>query len=237
MMRPSDVRRSHLAAAWILQAFLTVACMPVPAQEKSRGPERFDAEITKLQQKFVADQSPTGGVLFVGSSSIRLWKVQEAFPGLSVRNHGFGGSTLADSVHFFERIVQPVRPEAVVLYAGDNDLAGGKSPEQVTEDFRSLAELMLTRLPECRRVLYLSIKPSIKRWANAEKIRQTNTMIRDECQKHERLTFVDIWPLMLDSAGQPRADLLVDDGLHLNADGYVIWNQALAPLLKDFGRP
>jgi lysophospholipase L1-like esterase len=201
-----------------------------PAQAK-KGPERYEKEIQKLEEKFRSEAVPPGGLLFVGSSSIRLWKLDQSFPDLKAINHGFGGSTLADSIHFFDRIIAPAKPATIVMYAGDNDLAAGMSPEQVSEDFRILAERILKELPECRRIIFIAVKPSIKRWDNRVKIQQANALIQKQCEENPGLEFLDIWPLMLNDQGEPRKDLLVSDGLHMSDEGYRIWADALKPLL------
>lgn len=196
-----------------------------PAQENSS--DRWEKEIAGIEELIHSGKSPKESILFVGSSSIRLWKLDKSFPDLKTANHGFGGSQLADSVRHFERIVTPLRPTVIVLYAGDNDIAAGKSPEKVTQDFREFVRKVEQQLPECRKVLYVSIKPSLKRWTLAETMQETNTSIRKVCESNARLEFVDIWPTMLNSNGEPNADLLVEDGLHLSEAGYSLWSKAV----------
>ncbi len=105
-----------------------------------------------------------GGILFVGSSSIVRWDVAKWFPNMPVLNRGFGGSQIADSVHFAERIIVPYRPRTIVFYAGDNDLASGKTPEQVLADFKAFVSKVRASSPEAK-IIYVGIKPSIKRWS------------------------------------------------------------------------
>ncbi len=193
---------------------------------------KWEKDIAAIEAKIKSGESPQGSILFVGSSSIRLWNLKDSFPAIVTSNHGFGGSQLADSVHFFERIVAPVKPSVIVLYAGDNDIAQKKTPQVVAENFSQFAAKVKEQLPDCRKLIYVAIKPSVKRWALADKITATNQLIRTSCEKDDRLHFLDVWTPMLDTNGQPRADLLVEDGLHMNFEGYQIWNMALEPLLK-----
>ncbi len=193
---------------------------------------KWEKDIAAIEARIQSGESRQGSILFVGSSSIRLWKLNESFPGRATSNHGFGGSQMADSVHFFERIVAPVKPAVIVIYAGDNDIAQKKTPQTVAEDFAQFAAKVKEQVPDCRRVIYVAIKPSVKRWALADTIKATNQLIRTRCENDERLHFLDIWTPMLDANGQPRQELLLEDGLHMNADGYQIWNLALEPLLK-----
>ena len=192
---------------------------------------KWEGDIAAIEAKIRSGESPQGSILFVGSSSIRLWKLKESFPERVTLNHGFGGSQMADSVHFFERIVVPVKPSVIVIYAGDNDIAQKKTPQVVAEDFAQFAAKVKDQLPECRKVIFVAIKPSVKRWALADTIKATNQLVRKNCEKDDRLHFLDVWTPMLDANGQPRKELLLEDGLHMNADGYQIWNDALEAIL------
>jgi lysophospholipase L1-like esterase len=141
-------------------------------------------------------------------------------------NRGFGGSEVADSVRYARRIVIPHAPRVVVLYAGDNDLANGKSPQRVLADFQEFIALVRNALPGTK-IVYIGIKPSIQRWKLIDKIREANRLIHDHVaeQKSDKLAFVDVDKPMLDKDGKPRADLLLDDGLHLNKKGYALWSK------------
>jgi len=162
-----------------------------------------------------------GGVLFVGSSSIRLWSdLQDQFKDLPVViNRGFGGSQLADCVKNLNRLVIRYRPSTVLVYAGDNDLAAGITPEEVLHRFASFVEGVHRELPDTR-IAYISIKPSPLRIGLLPQIRQTNTLIRDYTEGLDRVAFIDVYTPMLDPSGKPRGELFRADLLHLNADGY-----------------
>lgn len=192
---------------------------------------KWEKDITAIEAKIKSGESAPGSIVFVGSSSIRMWKLNDSFPDLKTSNHGFGGSQMADSVHFFERIVAPVKPSIIVVYAGDNDIAQKKSPETVAADFAQFCAKVKEQLPDCRKVVYVSIKPSVKRWALAETIKSANKLIESQCAMDDQLQYLDVWTPMLDASGQPRPELLLKDGLHMTTDGYKIWNDALQPLL------
>lgn len=169
--------------------------------------------------------------MFVGSSSIRMWEtLADDFAGLAVVNRGFGGSTLTDVAYFTPRIVLPARPRLVVLYAGDNDLANGHTPEQVLGDYRAFARQVHAALPETR-IVFVSVKPSPSRWALADAMRRTNALIQAEIARDSRATFVDVFTPMLGADGRPRPELFRDDSLHMTANGYAIWRARLAPLV------
>jgi lysophospholipase L1-like esterase len=192
---------------------------------------RWEKDIAAFEQQDKDNPPPKHAILFVGSSSIRRWDLAKSFPDLDVINRGFGGSQLADSVHFAPRIVLKHEPRLVVLYAGDNDIAAGKSPEQVADDFDGFVQAVHDKLPKTR-ILYLSIKPSIKRWQLVDKMRKANSLIEARCKQDDWLRYIDVATPLLGDDGKPRAELFVEDGLHLNDKGYALWASVLKPQLK-----
>jgi lysophospholipase L1-like esterase len=169
-------------------------------------------------------------VLFLGSSTIRLWNTAKAFPELHTINRGFGGSQIADSLKFAERIVIPCKPRLILLYAGDNDIAAGKSPERVLSDFKALVEKIHAALPETR-IAFISIKPSPSRWKHIEAQRKANSLVEEFIPTDRRLSYIDVVQPMLDDKGEPRAELFQKDMLHLNDEGYKLWNSIVKPRL------
>lgn len=216
----------------ILAALLLTGCQtPPPNSLAGHDSARWEKEILALETRAATNRPPAGCIVFVGSSSIRLWKtLAEDFPGLPVVNQGFGGSQLADSVNYAERLVIPYQPRQVVIYAGGNDINAGKSPEVVYGDFVALATKLRAALPRVK-IAYIAVAPNPARWQQVEKVKQVNSMVSAYCRRH-RLTFVDVFPLMLGPDGQPKPDIFVADRLHMNAKGYAIWREAVAPHLK-----
>ena len=201
----------------------------VRAQEVD--PARFRKAIERFEAADEREAPPRGAVLFVGSSSIRMWKLEESFPDLVTINRGFGGSHISDSIAYSDRIVLGYAPSEIVLYAGDNDIAGGKAPDRVFRDFEHFVELVHAKQPETP-IHFLAIKPSIARWKLVEKMRQANQLIREVCDRSERLEFIDIDTPMIGEDGKPRAELFIEDGLHLSKAGYELWASVLRPKLR-----
>jgi lysophospholipase L1-like esterase len=194
-------------------------------------PTRFEPEIRAFEAADREHPPPLGGVVFVGSSSIKNWTdVAADFPGIPVLNRGFGGSTLADVVYYAGRTVLRYRPRLVVLYAGDNDLAEGRAPERVLDDYRAFVARLRSALPAAR-LVYLSIKPSPSRRAFIARMREANQRIRAEVARDSLQSFVDVFSPMLDAKGQPRAELFLADSLHLTRAGYLLWHAMLAPVV------
>ena len=189
-------------------------------------PTRWEQRIAALEKKAEQNPPPKDCVVFVGSSSIVRWDLKKWFPDLPVINHGFGGSHLGDSVYYAERLVIPYRPATVVVYAGDNDLSGGKSPERVLSDYQKFVAKVQEKLPETK-IIYIAIKPSIRRWALIDKVRKANALIAEAASKDSRLQYLDVDGPMLGEDGQPRKELFVQDGLHLSDEGYALWTKLL----------
>jgi len=195
-------------------------------------PDKWAADIDKFTAADAAQPPAAGGVVFVGSSSIRLWStLAEDFPKVTVINRGFGGSELADSVFYADRIVIPYQPRLVVVYAGENDLNAGKSPETVLADFRAFRAKVHAALPATK-IIYLSCKESPSRARVRAQVRAANQLIAADCATDPRCTFVDVATPLNDAAGGYRPELFREDQLHLNPAGYVIWTRVLAPYLQ-----
>lgn len=195
------------------------------------GMSPWERDISAFEAADKTNPPPRGAILFVGSSSIRLWRTLAAdFPDHPVINRGFGGSQLIDSVTFADRIVLPYQPKMIALYAGDNDIAAQKTPQQVLADFKLFAQKVHHQLPETR-IAFIAIKPSLARWPLLEPIKEANRLVRGCCQENERLLFIDVFSPMLDTNGQPRPELLAADGLHLNRKGYELWTALIKPHL------
>jgi hypothetical protein len=194
---------------------------------------RYDHDIAMIEARDRETPPPTGGILFIGSSTIRLWKLDRYYSDLPVVNHGFGGAMISDSVFFFDRLVLPVKPRQIVLYAGGNDVNAGKTPEQVAADFGRFAELVRKHLPETR-LTYVGIGPNVLRWHLIEKTRAVNRLIAAQIAKLDpaRTEYVEIEDKLLDSAGQPQPNLYLPDRLHLNDAGYDILSRIVRPHLR-----
>ncbi|QDU90043.1 GDSL-like Lipase/Acylhydrolase [Pirellulimonas nuda] len=201
-------------------------------QAKPYDPSRWEDAISAIEARDQKSPPPQRGIVFVGSSSVRLWPVATSFPDRRVVNHGFGGSQICDSNHFFDRLVAPLKPHTVVFYAGDNDIAAGKSPAQVHSDFQAFVAKLHEALPETR-LVYVAIKPSLARWKLADTIREANGLIREDAEGDELVSYLDVWPPMLGADGTPRKELFREDGLHLNDEGYRVWTKLLRQSLAD----
>ena len=196
------------------------------------APDKWKASIDKFTAADAAKPPPKGAILFAGSSSIVKWTTLAAdFPGKVVLNRGFGGSELSDLLHYADQIVLPYAPARIVIYGGENDLQQGQTPAAVHTTFRALCEKVHAALPEAR-IGFISLKPSPSRAKILPSVLEANRLIAAECARDPRRTFIDIYPLMLGPDGQPRAELFVQDMLHLNPAGYAVWRPLVARFVE-----
>ncbi len=192
---------------------------------------RWEEAIRQFEEWDSKNTYASDAVLFVGSSSIRMWRTRDCFAALPVINRGFGGSQICDVNYFAHRIVLPYRPKVIVFYAGDNDIAAGKSPQDVFDGYRQFVKLVHDKLPKTR-IIFVSIKPSGSRWSLWPEMKKANLMIKEFCEKDGRLFFFDAATPLLGDDGKPNAELFLSDQLHLNSKGYRIWTERLRPIIR-----
>lgn len=192
----------------------------------------FQAEINKL----VAGDSAVKKrvvILFTGSSSIRLWtSLQADFPKANVVNRGFGGSQMSDLVGYVDQLIVPYHPKQIFIYEGDNDLWARKNSYEILSEADRLLAAIRKQLPRKVQVLFISTKPSILRWQLKDKYVEFNTKLEAWAQQKRNVVFIDVWQPMLDAEGKVRADLFIEDGLHMNKKGYEIWAKVIGPYVK-----
>jgi lysophospholipase L1-like esterase len=200
---------------------------PSPAQIASQI--RWQGELAAFARADKVSPPAEGGVLFVGSSTIRFWaKLAQDFPQLPVViNRGFGGSTMADCSYFARELVVRYKPRHVLVYAGDNDLAEGHTPLQILESFARFANAVRAELPDTR-ISYISIKPSPSREKLLPQMRETNDIIGAYLNRLPNSEYIDIFTPMLGVDGRPRPELFRGDMLHLNDEGYRLWRGVIA---------
>lgn len=212
---------------------LFIAALALTANASLAQPRPWQAEIEEFLAEDRARPPVTGGVLFVGSSSIRLWPgLENAFPDQGpVVRRGFGGSQMSDTAHWWRELVLPHRPRQVVVYAGENDIASGRAPRQVAQAFRRFVDEVRRELPDTR-ISYVSMKPSPSRAQYLGAMRRGNALIERFVRTRPGLDYIDVFTPMLDERGRPRESLFLPDRLHMNAEGYAIWQSVIAPRLR-----
>jgi lysophospholipase L1-like esterase len=196
-----------------------------------RSPHFWDKDIASFKQMDDQNMPPKNSMLFVGSSSIRMWDLKKYFSGINTINRGFGGSYLSESVYFADKIVLPYKPSLIVLYAGDNDVTDDKSPARVAADFNEFVKTVRKSLPQTP-IIYISIKPSVARWKLWPNMKKSNDLIKTEIAKYDKVKFLNISNDMLGPDNKPDPKYFLKDGLHLSHEGYKLWTNKIRPLIN-----
>jgi lysophospholipase L1-like esterase len=213
----------------ILLVFLLLCSLVGNGQEAP-----FAAEISAFSRQDSLQAPPSRPILFVGSSSFRLWEsLQQDFKGKKVLNRGFGGASIPDVVRYAEETIFRYNPSRIIFYCGENDLAGSDtiSAQTVVDRFSGLFTQIRRRLPGVP-FTFVSIKPSPSRAHLMPKMAEANRAIRAFLKQHPHTSFVDVFMPMLNDAGRPRSELFVADSLHMNRQGYLLWSKLLQPEVK-----
>lgn len=199
---------------------------------QAQSPQRFEAEVQTLSQQLGASWNPfRPTVLFTGSSSIRMWRgLAATFPSVQIVNSGFGGSQASDLAYYLKPLVLDYNPSKVFIYEGDNDLAEGKSAGRALRDLKKVVAGIRARYPGMPIVL-IAAKPSISRWKLRGRYRKFNRKLACWAAADPLLEYADVWNPMLLADGQLNKALFIEDGLHMNSEGYRIWQQVLAPFI------
>jgi lysophospholipase L1-like esterase len=203
------------------------------AQLIKATPAPFETEVSALELTLAQAKLATNPIVFYGSSSFRLWKsMKEDFSQYSVLNCGFGGSRLTDCVRYANRLVIPRKPAAIVIYAGDNDLALGIPPETVFESFQQLFHIFRSYSPSIP-IAFVSVKPSPARLQYLNSIFKFNKLVEDYLEEQPETDYIDICSDMLGPDKKPNSTLFVADKIHLNQAGYQILRKDIGEFLSE----
>jgi lysophospholipase L1-like esterase len=213
------------AAAWSQSRPATVA------STQPHNYARWYKEIAAMEAKDQTNPPPRGGVLFIGSSTIRGWKtLAQDYPEHQVINRGFGGSQIVDATHFADRLIFPHEPKMVLLRSGGNDINAGKPAEQVFRDFQAFVAKVHGKLPETD-IVFIGLAPAPRRWNEREENRKLNALVEAYAKTTPRLKYVETYDTTVTPDGQAREELFVKDRLHFNAEGYKLLAERVRPVL------
>ncbi len=199
--------------------------------QKTADPTRFENSIVEYETQDKEQPFPSGAVLFVGSSSVRMWKsMDEDLPQVKAVNRGFGGSQFSDLLYYIDRIVTCYQPSKIFIYEGDNDISSGKKTSEIMADAKKVRQRIASKLPGVP-VYFIAAKPSVARWKLRKKYQQLNSELAIYANNTPNTGFVNVWDPALDQNGEVRTDIFLEDNLHMNEKGYAIWKKAIEPFL------
>ena len=194
----------------------------------------FINEIKAFRKQDSIQKPQDGMLLFIGSSSFRLWKdVKSDFNNQNILNRAFGGATLSDLIYFQNDVVLKYKPKKIFIYCGENDIASSDkvTPKMVFKRYKTFYKTLRKQFPETP-IIFVSLKPAISRWSMKDKMIATNRLINRFINKKKNTTFVNIWDAMLEN-GEPKKDIYIQDNLHMNAKGYAIWVEKMNALVNE----
>ena len=216
--------------------FLLLATATLTAQD-APDPTRFENEIAAFEESDRTSPVDPNVMVFVGSSSVRMWKsLEEDMEGHRVINRGFGGSNFGDLIHYADRLIYPYHPKAVFVYEGDNDIAAGDSARDVLKSAKKLRKMIRRNLGKDTPVVFISPKPSVARWDLHETYEDANEKLEKFADGQDNTYFVDVWTPALQEDGTVRDDIFLADNLHMTDAGYDIWEAAIKPMVERLDR-
>lgn len=222
----------------LILCFFLIAQFAIAQDIKKPNP--FQPEIDAFAKADKVKMPDAGRIVFAGSSSFRLWQdVNDYFPGKNILNRGFGGSTLLDLIQYSKETIIKYKPKQIFIYCGENDIADSDTvkPMDVFNRFKKLYSILRTQLPVNTPIVYLSLKPSIARWSMHERMDGANTLIKNFISTQKNIQFIDVYHSMLGDDGTPLKNIYISDNLHMNANGYKIWQKLISPLLLPGEKP
>jgi lysophospholipase L1-like esterase len=193
----------------------------------------FWKDVVAFKKLDSAQKPAPNTILFIGSSSFTRWTdVSEYFPGYTITNRAFGGSTLPDQIRYFYEVIVPYQPKQIFIYCGENDLAYSElvTADEVFRRFKTLYAMIRVYFPGAM-VDYVSIKPSPSREKIQEQVKAANAKIKAFLSKEKKAAFINIYDAMLDANGKMREELYVQDRLHMKPEGYKIWQRIFLPYM------
>lgn len=221
------MKASFISDYWLKLCFSAMALVAIHSQASAQDPLRFQREVEEIRQKYPPNIKRENLILFTGSSSVRMWQeLENHFPNHNVVNAGFGGSQTFELLHYVDELILDYKPKKVFIYEGDNDISSGKSSTQILLTMHELVTTIHKALPQTE-ILLISAKPSISRWHLAKQYEDLNQHFKEYSLLFDYVEFVDIWDIMLDKEGKPRADLFLEDDLHMNKAGYDLWAEVV----------
>lgn len=195
--------------------------------------QAFIQEVNAFAVSDAKQLPPERAILMIGSSSFTYWKdVADYFPQHQFINRAFGGSSLTHQIDYVDKVIYPYRPKQIIIYCGENDIAATHevTADTVLQRFKILHALIRAQMPDVP-ISFVSIKPSPVRAEFLPTVIASNKLIKQFCKRRKKTDFIDVFTPMLGKDGKPIEEIFLTDRLHMNAKGYQIWKEVIAPYL------
>ena len=215
---------------FLSKCFILLACMAIAETAISQP---FINEIKAFRRADSITAPPKNAILLIGSSSFTNWKdVAKYFLDQTIINRGFGGSSLPHMIMYAEDIIFKYNPKQILIYCGENDLTGGPTitADTIFERLKNLHQLIRSKYKKVP-IAYISMKPSPSREKYLDTMQKGNALIKSFMEQQKRSSYIDVYNSMLDANGKVLTHIFLSDKLHMNAEGYKIWQGVIAPYL------
>ena len=216
----------------LMVAALVSALAPsIVEGQQPRNPDRWEPTMKAFEEEARKTPPAPGQVVFFGSSTIRMWDLAASFPDLKTINRGFGGGEMADLPLYVGRVVTPLKPRAIVISTGGNDIERGATAGEIAGNFQRMVEAVRKDLPNTRIVVF-GVKPYPAIAGKIAEVQKTNVLLHTYAERSNNVVFIDVEKIVLGPDGKARGDLFREDGVHLTPEGYKLYTAALRPHLR-----
>lgn len=209
-----------------------VQCRRIKGVPKLAQQLKWEQKMKRYEKADSINPPAKNLILFVGSSTIENWKtLQKDFPGKAVLNRGVSGTKTIDLINYKHRLITPYHPKQIFIYEGDNDIGYKWTPEEILEQIKKLFTIVREEKPEAE-IIFISIKPSVRRLKDKERIEKTNALIKGFAAKQVNTGYADVYSAMFTADGNLYPEHYRSDGLHLTPEGYAVWKKVISEFIK-----
>lgn len=209
-----------------------VSDTPVKGKPKPAQLMKWEQKMKRYERADSINPPSKGVILFVGSSTVENWKsLAKDFPGKDVLNRGVSGTKTIDLINYKDRLITPYHPKQIFIYEGDNDIGYKWTPEEILFQIKKLFFILREEKPEAE-LIFISIKPSVRRLKDTERIEKTNALIKEFVEQQENAAYADVYTPMFTPEGELYPEHYREDGLHLTPEGYAVWKEVISKYIK-----
>lgn len=232
MEYPEKYNQSVVYLGRILLRGKPIQCNPIKGVPKLVQQLKWDQKMRRYEKADSINPPAKNVILFVGSSTIENWKsLEKDFPQKTVLNRGVSGTKTIDLINYKDRLITPYRPKQIFVYEGDNDIGYKWSPEEILDQIKKLFSILRKEKPDAE-IIFISIKPSVRRMKDKDRIEKTNALIKEFAEQQSNTSYADVYNAMLTANGDLFPEHYREDGLHLTAEGYAVWKKVISQFIK-----